>query len=216
VTPSGRKPAVTRPSLLALDLKQSAVEASPAESWRIMSPKVLLIVLGISLLAVPAATSQDLQDLRILDDVAATVNASPHFTIFDDVNVSVDTGVVTLSGKVTMGYKRDELQKRAAGVAGVRHVVDELTVLPASLFDDELRQQIARAIYGNSNFWHYAVMANPPIHIVVDRSRVTLTGVVRSEVDRRLAQALATQFGALSVTNDLKTDTELRGRVASK
>lgn len=181
-----------------------------------MSRKVLLFVLGMIAFGGRLAASQDLQDVQILDNVAASVNASPHFTIFDDVTVRVEAGVVTLTGKVTAGYKRGELQKRAAGVAGVRHVVDELAVLSASGFDDDLRQRIARAIYGNSNFWHYAVMANPPIHIIVDRSHVTLTGVVRSEVDRRLAQALATQFGALSVTNDLKTDAELRGRVAYK
>jgi hypothetical protein len=33
--------------------------------------------------------------------------------------------------------------------------------------------------------------------------------VVRSEVDRALARALATQFGAFSVTNDLRTDDEV-------
>ena len=82
-------------------------------------------------------------------------------------------------------------------------------VLPVSQFDDELRYRIARSIYNNSNFWNYAVMANPPIHIVVDHGRVTLTGVVQSDVDRMLARSLATQFGALSVTNDLKTDAEV-------
>jgi osmotically-inducible protein OsmY len=54
-------------------------------------------------------------------------------------------------------------------------------------------------------------MANPPIHIVVERGRVTLTGVVNSEVDRMLARSLAaTQFGAFSVKNELKTDAEVR------
>jgi osmotically-inducible protein OsmY len=48
------------------------------------------------------------------------------------------------------------------------------------------------------------------IHIVVERGRVTLTGVVQSDVDRMLARSLATEFGALSVTNDLKTDAEMR------
>jgi osmotically-inducible protein OsmY len=52
-------------------------------------------------------------------------------------------------------------------------------------------------------------MANPPIHIVVDRGRVTLTGVVRNEVDRALARSLATHLGAFSVTNHLKTDAEI-------
>ena len=52
-------------------------------------------------------------------------------------------------------------------------------------------------------------MPNPPIHIVVDTSRVTLTGVVGRDVDRMLAFALATQFGAFSVTNALRTDAEI-------
>jgi osmotically-inducible protein OsmY len=177
-----------------------------------MSLRVFALVLLTTVSPVVASASPDLKDLRILDDVSATVNACPHFTIFDDVSISVEQGVVTLVGKVTMDYKRGELQKRVAAIQGVRQVVDQLEVLPASTFDDELRQQIARAIYGNANFWPYAVMRNPPIHIIVDRSRVTLTGLVRSEVDRRLAQALATQFNALSVTNALRTDAAMRGR----
>jgi hyperosmotically inducible protein len=86
-------------------------------------------------------------------------------------------------------------------------------VLPVSTFDDQLRYRIARSIYGNSNFWNYAIMPNPPIHIVVEHGRVTLTGVVQSNVDRMLARSLATQFGALSVTNDLKTDAEVQAEL---
>ena len=80
---------------------------------------------------------------------------------------------------------------------------------PVSLLDDELRNRIARSIYGNSNFWDYAIMRNPPIHIVVERGHVTLTGVVRSNVDRMLARSLANQFSAFSVTSKLKTDAEV-------
>ena len=133
-----------------------------------------------------------------------------HFTIFDDVNANVKDGVVTLTGRVTMPYKKDDIEKRVAKIDGVRGVLDNIAVLPVSQFDDQLRVRIARAIYNNSNFWNYAIMPNPPIHIVVDRGRVTLTGVVNSEVDRMLARSLATQFGALSVTSDLKTDAEVR------
>src|SRR5687768_1651948 len=127
-------------------------------------------VFGLFLLALAAASwasgGPNIQDLRLLNDVSATVNASPHFTIFDCVSVSVDQGVVKLAGKVTMGYKRDELEKRVEAIPGVKQVIDQLGVLPASSFDDALRQQIARAIYGNANFWNYAVMRNPPIHII--------------------------------------------------
>ena len=95
-------------------------------------------------------------------------------------------------------------------INGVRNVRDEITVLPVSQFDDELRYRIAASIYNNSNFWNYAIMANPPIHIVVEHGRVTLTGVVQNNIDRVLARSLATQFGAFSVTNALKTDAEVR------
>jgi hypothetical protein len=39
---------------------------------------------------------------------------------------------------------------------------------------------------------------------------VTLTGVVNSALDQRLAVLAANQFPAFSVTNDLKTEAEVR------
>jgi osmotically-inducible protein OsmY len=53
-------------------------------------------------------------------------------------------------------------------------------------------------------------MANPPIHIVVENGRVTLSGVVQNNVERMLARSLATTFGAFSVKNELKTDAEMK------
>jgi hyperosmotically inducible protein len=149
------------------------------------------------------------KDFQVAKDIATTVQRYAQFTIFDDISANVKDGAVTLTGKVTMPYKRDDIEKRIARVDGVHSVSDQITVLPVSQFDDELRYRIARSIYNNSNFWNYAIMPNPPIHIVVEHGRVTLTGVVQSEVDRMLARSLATQFGALSVTNSLKTDAEV-------
>jgi hyperosmotically inducible protein len=117
---------------------------------------------------------------------------------------------MTLTGKVTMPYKRNDIEKRIAKLSGVTQVRNEIEVLPVSQFDDDLRVGIARAIYGHSNFWRYGSMINPPIHIVVERGRVTLEGVVNSEVDRMLARSIASSFQAFSVTNNLKTDEEVR------
>jgi len=141
------------------------------------------------------------------------VNRYPNFTIFDDLTIAVRDGVVTLDGKVTMPYKRDDIEKKVAHIEGVKDVRDRIGVLPVSLNDDALRTRIARSIYGNSNFWNYAVMPNPPIHIIVEHGRVTLTGVVQSDVDRMLARSLATNFDAFSVTNNLKTDAEVRDQL---
>jgi hyperosmotically inducible protein len=177
---------------------------------KILSTFAAAMVLTANLAVAQTADGTDRKDFQIFKDVATSVERYTQFTIFDDVSAGVKDGIVTLTGKVTMPYKRDDIEKRVAKINGVRSVRDEITVLPVSQFDDELRYRIAGSIYNNSNFWNYAIMPNPPIHIVVEHGRVTLTGVVQNNVDRMLARSLATQFGAFSVTNALKTDGEVR------
>jgi hyperosmotically inducible protein len=92
----------------------------------------------------------------------------------------------------------------------VQQVINRIGVLPASAFDDDLRLEIARAIYGNPSFWQYNSMANPPIHIIVEAGRITLTGVVNNNVERMLARSLASGYQSFGVTDDLKTDAEMR------
>ena len=155
------------------------------------------------------ALAADQGNLQVFQDVSKQVLRYSQFTIFDSVQAQVDAGVVTLTGRVTMPYKREDIARRVAKVEGVHTVRNEVTVLPVSLFDDDLRVRIARAIYGHSNFWMYGAMVNPPIHIVVEHGRVTLEGVVNSNIDRLLARALASSSQAFSVTNNLKTDAEV-------
>jgi hyperosmotically inducible protein len=169
----------------------------------------VIVTLAMSAPSWAAAT----EDFQIFQDVSRQVLRYPQFTIFDSINAQVDDGVVTLTGKVTMPYKRSDIEKRIARVSGVRQVNNEITVLPVSMFDDELRFRIARAIYGNSNFWRYGAMVNPPIHIIVENGRVTLEGVVNSNIDRMLARSIASSFDAFEVTNNLKTDAEAKAEL---
>ncbi len=153
------------------------------------------------------------KDFQVFRDVANSVLRYTQYTIFDDVEATVQDGHVVLSGRVTMPYKRDDIEKRVEKVAGVQTVTNRISVLPVSQFDDELRYRIARAIYGNSAFWSYASMPNPPIHIIVEHGRVTLAGVVNNNVERMLARSIATGYGAFSVKNALKTDAEVESGV---
>jgi hyperosmotically inducible protein len=169
-------------------------------------------------LAVPAQAQVqgDVKDDEVFKGISEAVLGYTQFTIFDDVNAAISDGVVTLQGRVTMPFKKQDIERRVAKVPGVKRVENRIGVLPVSQFDDELRYAVARAIYGNSAFWQYASMVNPPIHIIVERGRITLTGVVNSEVERMLARSLATSFNAFSVTNDLKTDQEMRALLDGK
>jgi hyperosmotically inducible periplasmic protein len=169
------------------------------------------IPLGIAVFLLGATAFADAgqrKDLQVFNDVAAAVNRYTQFTIFDNVDVVVKDGLVTLTGDVTMPHKRDDIEKRVATVDGVTQVSNKINVLPASQSDDRLR--IARAIYDNPNFSNYAIGPNPPIHIIVEHGHVTLAGVVNNNTDRAIARSLAHQFPAMSVKDNLKTDAEVR------
>jgi hypothetical protein len=176
-----------------------------------MRLKAGLVIVGLALAAQSAwAAGVDPKNLQIYNDISATVNRYSQFTIFDDVSAQVQNGVVTLTGKVTMPYKRSDIEKRVEKVDGVSKVVDRITVLPVSGWDNELRYRIARAIYRNPNFANYGLGPNPSIHIIVENGHVTLTGVVMNDMDRTIARSLVSQFGVMSVTNKLQTDAEVR------
>jgi hyperosmotically inducible periplasmic protein len=155
------------------------------------------------------ASAQERRDPNVFQDVIREVRRDATFTIFDDIHASVEGGVVTLSGKVTSPHKRRILERRITGVRGVREVHNKVAVLPVSVQDEELRYRIARAIYGHPTFWQYAAMVNPPIHIIVERGRVTLKGVVQNNVERMLARSLAASFDAFAVHNELETEAEI-------
>jgi hyperosmotically inducible protein len=175
-----------------------------------MKARVLVGAVLAAALCATAAAAQDRRDVRVADEVGRTISRNTQLSIFDHISAQVENGTVILSGKVTMPSKKTDIERRVERIDGVRSVSSDISVLPASAFDEELRYRVARAIYGNPSFWNYASMANPPIHIIVERGRVTLAGVVSSNVERMLARSLATGLGELSVTNALKTDDEAK------
>ncbi len=147
-------------------------------------------------------------DNEIVKDVRQAVLRYAFYTVFDSVEVGVDDGVVVLGGSVYRPNRREDIESLVAEVRGVREIRNSIKVQPVSLFDDRLRRQLYRQIYGSEDFVQYAHRANPPIRIVVDRGRVTLTGYVASNVDRALIDSIARQSLAFDVKNELKVDGE--------
>jgi osmotically-inducible protein OsmY len=143
-------------------------------------------------------------DEKLAEEVAKAVNRYPYFTIYDDVSLGIEDGAVTLEGRVTMPYKSLEIATRVSKVLGVGSVENRIETLPVNVGDQRLRAALLYRIYGDSTFREYAFRANPPIHIVVERGHVALTGAVRSEVERRKAEHIArSTFGVFSVDNRL-------------
>ncbi len=171
--------------------------------------KPLLVTLLLLGFASPSF-AQDRSNLEVFRDVSAQVNRYAYFTIFDSVHASVDAGYVTLSGKVTMPYKASDIEKRVAKIEGVKGVRNDIAVLPVSSFDDRLRLSIARALYRHPSLSMYGLGSNPSIHVIVERGRVTLDGVVNNDMDKVIASSVARSFLAFDVKNELKTDEEMR------
>ena len=146
-------------------------------------------------------------DAQVAATVADRVRRYVLYSVFDDVNLTVHEGVVTLTGRVIQGFKVKDIEDVVSRVMGVQEVRNELQVLPTSIVDDQLRNSVASQIYGDPLFETYAFQVNPPIHIIVENGRVTLTGVVTSQVQRTKAEMIArTVFGVMSVENKLQME----------
>jgi hyperosmotically inducible protein len=144
-------------------------------------------------------------DAAIARTVADQVRRYVLYTVFDDVAVGVRDGTVTLTGEVTAGFKANDLARIASKVHGVQEVRNDVRTLPTSILDDQLRAAIASRLYGDPLLESYALQVPPPIHIIVENGRVTLTGAVGSEVERVKAGLAARDvFGVMGVDNELK------------
>jgi len=125
--------------------------------------------------------------------------------LFNFMTASVQNGAVTLNGEARTEYDRDSAIWLANNMPGVKDVVNNIKVSPASFFDDRIRIQTARAIYRDPVLQRYAIDPARPIRIVVDNGHVTLYGGVANKMDKEVAGIRASQvFGAFSVQNNLE------------
>ena len=124
---------------------------------------------------------------------------------FNYITAEVENGTVTLRGDARLPVARDSAVALASRTQGVKDVVDEVRVLPTSIFDDQIRVKALRAIYHDPVLSHYAIDPARPIRILVDNGHVSLYGVVGTQMDKNVAGIRANQvFGAFSVKNNLE------------
>ena len=126
---------------------------------------------------------------------------------FNYLALDVKDGVVTVNGDTMSDVAKDSALAIVARTPGVKDVVNQVTVLPVSIFDDSIRVRTARAIYRDSVLSRYATDPVRPIRIVVDNGHVTLYGTVESAMDKTIAGIRANSVpGAFSVENKLMVD----------
>ncbi|MEO8597358.1 MAG: BON domain-containing protein [Candidatus Solibacter sp.] len=136
----------------------------------------------------------------------------PKLTLWDDVRFRVSEGNVELVGAVNQPYKKRDLERIVQHVPGVKSVTNQVKVLPLSPFDDDLRIRVARAIYRDPVLSRYAMGSIPSIHVIVDNGKVTLTGLVNSDMEKQIAGIRASGAGLSlgPVINELHVENPAR------
>lgn len=163
----------------------------------------LSAVLAAAALAVPAAVYASPGNLE--EQVRHQLMLLPYYNVFDTLSFRVDNGTVILLGQVTQPVVRDDAERSVKHLEGVKSVRNEIETLPLSSFDDRIRLNTYRAIYGYGPLQHYGVGSQASIHIIVKNGNITLAGMVSNDADRTLAYVRANGVpGVFSVTNDLQ------------
>jgi hyperosmotically inducible periplasmic protein len=147
-------------------------------------------------------------DAALQQRVGHEIRMYPRYTIWDDISYRVHNGQVELFGAVNQPFKKSDIEHIVRDIPGVTSVADQIKVLPLSPMDDRLRLQVASAIYRDPVLSGYAMQPVGPIHVIVENGHVTLTGVVRTDMEKNVAGIRANgagmSFGV--VTNDLQVE----------
>lgn len=152
----------------------------------------------------PSVPDSELSE-KLLKKVSWDRVGYPGETTFSAITVGVQNGVVTLGGHARFDWDRDSAISLVSSYPGVKGVVDDVEVDPASPMDDQTRAAVARAIYGNSFLSRYAMDPARPIRISVQNGHVELYGVVDNQTDKDVANIQANSVaGVFSVKNYLQ------------
>ena len=152
-------------------------------------------------------TAADPVEARIAKEVRHELLMLPWYSLFDDLEFTVQGRTVTLSGYVTSSHAgtKDQAAGVVKNIEGVDKVVNNIKVLPPSPLDEQVRRETYETLYRTSSLSRYFWEAAPSIHIIVENQRVTLVGIVNNDGDKNLATIAAnTVPGVFKVTNELR------------
>ncbi len=141
------------------------------------------------------------EDWAIQDGVRAALDDDP-LLADDHLDVRVLDGFVFMSGTVSSPEARQVASADAAGVRGVRKVVNELHVEPPlAVADADLATSIANRLHWNQ----VTAPVGDAIQVGVDGGVVTLNGNVETWAERQEAARVALRTaGVVAVSNQLE------------
>jgi hyperosmotically inducible protein len=150
----------------------------------------------------PSVSDQQLKD-KLLEKLQ--YDRVGYGNAFNAISLDVQDGTVILGGHARTDVDKDSALALVSTYPGVRNVESNIEVDPVSIMDDQIRMQVARAVYGYPVLQKYAIDPAKPIRISVQGGHVELYGVVDSKADSDVAYIRANGVpGVFSVKNYLQ------------
>jgi hyperosmotically inducible protein len=170
---------------------------------------VLVGLMGFSMgvSSARAATSTSPNISAIPDQVRHNLAMLPWYGVFDHLDYQVNGTEVILSGQVISEHATTKYDagKFVKTIPGVANVVNNIEVLPPSMFDNQIRRAEFRTVFSHADLGRYTMGAIPQLHIIVKNGHVSLEGVVMNQMDKNIAGVVAnTVSGVFSVENNLR------------
>ncbi len=153
---------------------------------------------------------QNASDETISESLARSFRLDPFLVSrIEQIELDVSDGIVTLQGTVDQLRMKNRAQRLAADVVGVRLVRNNLEVSPADseLTDMEMIHTTQAAIARS------AYLDRRDLRVHCQDAHITLYGVVESELEKEVAQFVASATpGVVHVNNSLVVDRKPSGK----
>jgi osmotically-inducible protein OsmY len=186
----------------AVDLYQYKADAEK----RVLKAKDVKAVRNLIQVNGPSIADEKLQEQLV---ERLSYDRVGYGNVFNAVSVKVDRGVVYLDGTARTYVDRASAVALVATTPGVLDLVESVDVDPVSIMDDEIRINVARAVYGDTALKKYAIDPAKPIRISVQNGKVALHGAVDSRMDANIAYLRANAVpGVFNVSNYLQVPGE--------
>src|ERR1035438_366611 len=130
-------------------------------------------------------------EAKIAKEVRHEILMLPWYSLFDDLEFTVEGRTVTLSGFVTSEHAttKSDAGNVVKRIEGVDKVTNDIKILPPSPLDTRVREQVYATLSQTGGLSRYFWEAAPSLHIIVENQRVTLAGFVDSEGDKNMARS---------------------------
>ncbi len=131
-----------------------------------------------------------------------------------EIGVTVNNGIVTLTGEVDHYSKKVEAEKAAKGVAGVTAVVEKIMLEYPSRFATTDNEIAANALKALNDSWN---VPNDKVKVIVEGGHVTLEGDLAWNYQKEAAKnAVAYLAGVKRVDNNIHIQSESHNEVEKR